>query len=150
MCRSRRASPWWKSTRSGTSTHMDLSPTRAASRCRPQRRSSTKAASFCSWWQRCPRRGAKGMGKRWSDMPCRQPTKRLASVGPCCTLQMPGIPSTCVLDTSRLWSSWDACWGPELETSDGRATVVIDGQNVTDNNNNSMAPKPPFPWSQPT
>ena len=27
----------------------------------------------------------------------------------------------------------------------GRNTVVIGGQNVTDNNDNSIAPKPPFP-----
>ena len=27
----------------------------------------------------------------------------------------------------------------------GRNTIVIGGQNVTDNNDNSIAPKPPFP-----
>jgi hypothetical protein len=27
----------------------------------------------------------------------------------------------------------------------GRNTVVIGGQNVTDNKNNSIAPQPPFP-----
>src|SRR5258708_12168291 len=36
-------------------------------------RSSTKAASFCSWWQPGPRPPANTMGNPWYDMPCTHP-----------------------------------------------------------------------------
>jgi hypothetical protein len=47
----------------------------------------------------------------------RQRTKRPASIGTCCTLQRPDIRSICVLDITRLRTSWDACCGPEPERS---------------------------------
>jgi hypothetical protein len=63
------------------STHMDLSRTKAISQYRPQRQSSTQAASFCSWWQRRQMHGAKAMGKQWCVMPYKKPTRRPASDG---------------------------------------------------------------------
>ena len=78
------------------STHMDLSRTKAISQYRPQRQSSTQAASFCSWWQRRQMHGAKAMGKQWCVMPCKKPTRRPASDGPCCMLGSPGSRARCL------------------------------------------------------
>jgi hypothetical protein len=35
--------------------------------------------------------------------------------------------------------------GGNFNTAGGFATVVIGGQNITDNKDNSIAPQPPFP-----
>ena len=40
---------------------------------------------------------------------------------------------------------WSVVLGGANNTADGFATVVIGGQNIIDNNDNSIAPKPPFP-----
>jgi hypothetical protein len=72
------------------------------SRCPPQRQSSMKAASFCSLWQRRPMQDARVMEKLWCVMPCRQPTKRPVSDGPCYMPQTLGHLPICRSPLPRL------------------------------------------------